>query len=101
MYTFVHCDIEQLEGTLHEFAGRFLAHECEDTAVVVAVGVDVEKVSGDGCGKFIHEALVGALTDIDHALEHPCYLARNWAVDERDARGVAVCGAKCPDTVNP
>ena len=73
------CDVEKFEGSPRQVAWCLLSYECENTAVMVLIGVDVEEVVGDCCGELVEHTAVGAFTDIDDALKHPCYLARKSA----------------------
>lgn len=78
MSTLVAGDVEELHGSLSQGARCFFADQCEDTAVVVSVGVNVKKVVGDSRRQFVDDATVAPFTDVDDAFEHPSFVANKW-----------------------
>lgn len=76
MHTRVVAQVEAFDCRSGEVAGRRLTEQSEHAAVVVDIGVEIEQRVAGAPGEIAEERRRTALTDVDHALEHPASLSR-------------------------
>lgn len=70
MHPSVITDVESVDASHCEISNGGLAHECENTAMVMTVGMSVEQISPADLVEEGQTSGVASFAHVDHALEH-------------------------------